>query len=229
MGAGTAFCKKGKLGETCNGYDAYWKFDYTAKDNSSCIELCESNHFMKTHLMDAKTLEEEILTGGATIGHGDAFFMMPGGIGTSRELFDVLQANFEYDNVNKPIFCLNLDGGFYDGVVSWLKHLFATNLLKPYPGSKGSSFFISEDAAVLAAAVDKWAATGSLPEELRLENILNKPTPAPTPAPAGQARCCYDGGCGGTDCDEPSDSCSASVADCKGCGGTFCPAADVLV
>jgi len=99
---------------------------------------------------------------------------MPGGVGTTRELFDVLQANFEYGTVNKPIFCLNIGNGFYDGVVSWLKQLFHFKLMYPYHGSRGSSLFISDDVNVLAAAVDKWANTGVLPEELRLENILNR-------------------------------------------------------
>lgn len=177
MGIGSSFCAKGPLGEMCNSYDGFWRADLTATDNTSCIGLCETVHHAKTHLMATNALEEEIMTGGSSVGFGDAFLLQPGGVGTSRELFDILQANFEYGNVNKPVFCLNVGGGFYDGIVSWLQNLFSTQLLAPYPGSKGSSFFISSDVSELAAAIDDWALDGRLPEKLRLENILNRSQP----------------------------------------------------
>merc|ERR1712241_1573007 len=103
----------------------------------------------------------------------------PGGVGTTRELYDVLQANFEYSGVNKPVFCLNVGGsvdprsGFYGGVVQWLLKLYSDHLLKPYRGSNGSSFFISSNATVLAVAIDVWATSAQLPEDLRLENLIN--------------------------------------------------------
>merc|ERR1712217_960243 len=101
--------------------------------------------------------EEEIISGGPTFGRGDAFLLLPGGIGTTREAYDILQANFEYGGVNKPIFCLNVasgDGSFYDGQVAWIQKLYKLKLARPYAGSNGSSMFVSSNASELAVAID---------------------------------------------------------------------------
>jgi len=188
MGATSVFCAKGTLGETCNGYSGFWRLDYNSTGNDSCIERCETEHFMKMHLLANGALEEEIITGGQSIGLGDAFLLIPGGIGTTREVYDVIQANVEYGGVNKPIFCLNgVDGsgagqGFYDTFLQWLKHLYKTRLLKAYPGSNGTSLFVSSNSTELAASIDEWTLTGKLPEKLRLENRWNITMPVPTVA-----------------------------------------------
>jgi len=177
MGIGSAFCAKGPLGEMCNGYSGFWHVGSARNGNHSCLEYCETKSFMKIHLLANSALEEQLITSGQTAGVGDGFLMLPGGVGTTRELYDVLQANFEYYGVNKPIFCLNVatghGRGFYDGVVHWMQQLFGDSLLRPYAGSNGSSMFISSNATELAAAIDDWAWTGTLPDKLRLENLLN--------------------------------------------------------
>lgn len=181
MGSGAPFCAKGELGFMCNVYDGFWKGDIDNKrTGTDCIEFCETRLSMKVYLLDNAALEEEILTGGRRVGMGDAFVLLPGGIGTTREMYDVLHANFEYSGVNKPIFCLNVgpptvaEGGFFDEVLAWLRQLYARQLLKPYSGSAGSSLFVASDAEVLAAAIDRWAVTGELPEELRFENLYSR-------------------------------------------------------
>jgi len=186
MGVSSVFCAKGALGEICNGYSGFWRLDYNNTDNDSCIELCETEHFMKMRLLADGALEEEIITGGQRIGMGDAFLLLPGGIGTTREVYDILQANVEYGGVNKPIFCLNgadrSEGGrgFFDTFLQWLKQLYRTRLLKPYPGSNGTSLFVSSSTTELATAIDQWALMGKLPENLRLENQWNITVPLPT-------------------------------------------------
>lgn len=57
------------------------------------------------------------------------------------------------------------------------------------------------------------------------------PVPAPTPSPVpAEAKCCYDKDltvdqCGtASDCDDSSDYCSASAANCADCSGVFCAA-----
>jgi len=168
MGAGSPFCAKGPLGEICNAYNGFGHW---------CDPACETRHSMRMHLVGSKALEEEIISGGETFGRGDAFLLLPGGIGTTREAYDILQANFEYGGVNKPIFCLNVEernGGFYDGQVAWIRKLYEDKLARPYAGSNGSSMFISNDTSELAIAVDNWVAFGELPEKLRLENLRKK-------------------------------------------------------
>lgn len=181
MGSPTPFCTEGALGEACNIYDGFWTMrrpDSRPQGDEHCIQDCEWHHGMKVHLVASRAVEEEIITGGAG-GKGDALLVLPGGIGTTRELYDVLQANFEYRDVNKPIFCLDAGGfegplaGFYGGVVRWLEQLYSDKLLKPYPGSSGSSLFISSSPDLLAAAIDAWAVSGELPEEMRLEHLIN--------------------------------------------------------
>lgn len=171
MGSPESFCKKGELGSNCNTYDGFWMLDECAPTT------CEERGF-KVNLVASSAIEEEIISGGPSVGMGDAFLVLPGGIGTTRELFDVLQANFEYKDVNKPVFAFNVGGeagphtGFYSGVVTWLSQLYQKKLLKAYEGSKGSSLFISSNATELGLAVDAWAASGALPEHLRFEQLV---------------------------------------------------------
>lgn len=173
MGASRAFCAKGALGDMCNCYDGF------CRNPSGCEKLrafCETRHFIKFHYVGDPIQEEQILTGGMTAGVADGFLLLPGGVGTTREAFDVLQANFEYGNVNKPLFCLNVsdgDRGFYEGIFRWIKQLYGDRLARPYAGSNGSSVFVSGSSTELAAAIDEWASAGTLPEHLRLERLLN--------------------------------------------------------
>jgi hypothetical protein len=57
----------------------------------------------------------------------------------------------------------------------------------------------------------------------------------PPPAPAGEAKCCYDKGLTvdqcptASDCDSASDYCSSAANTCSDCGGVFCSGATAVV
>ena len=59
----------------------------------------------------------------------DAFLILPGGLGTMEEMFEVL-AWQTLGLHNKPILLLNLDG-FYDSLLTFLDHAVEQGILRP--------------------------------------------------------------------------------------------------
>lgn len=62
------------------------------------------------------------------IGEADAFLILPGGLGTLDELFEVLTAN-TLGFTAKPVVVLNTDG-YYTGLIEWLEQISSTGLSK---------------------------------------------------------------------------------------------------
>lgn len=57
----------------------------------------------------------------------DAFIVLPGGIGTFEELFEVWTGN-HIKAYTKPIILVNLDG-FYDGLIAYARQVFAQGFM----------------------------------------------------------------------------------------------------
>jgi uncharacterized protein (TIGR00730 family) len=68
------------------------------------------------------------------IERSDAFIILPGGIGTLDELFEVWTTG-SLDLHTKPIVLLDPDG-FYDGLLTWLDQLTDTAFVRPYARSR---------------------------------------------------------------------------------------------
>ncbi|NBW81232.1 TIGR00730 family Rossman fold protein [bacterium] len=58
----------------------------------------------------------------------DLFIVLPGGLGTLDELFEVLTAN-TLGFMNKPVIVLN-SNGYYTGLIEWLEQIAGTGLSK---------------------------------------------------------------------------------------------------
>lgn len=182
MGAATKdFCDEG----LCTAYAAQtWYQPYTP-NAPTCASDCEKDFGVNMHIVENVGIEESILTGGGTGGKGDAFLIMPGGVGTSRELFDILQANYEFGNVNKPIFCYNLrdnnGNGWWDGIIGWINHLIRKGTLsRKYPNSLGSSFYYSSNINALSKVINTWGKTGKLPKINPYGSLKNLDPPRKT-------------------------------------------------
>ncbi|MBM3382401.1 MAG: TIGR00730 family Rossman fold protein [Betaproteobacteria bacterium] len=73
----------------------------------------------------------------------DAFLILPGGLGTLDELFEVLTAN-TLGFMNKPVIVLN-SFGFYTGLITWLETIAQSGLSR----SPGELFTVVEDVDAL--------------------------------------------------------------------------------
>lgn len=62
------------------------------------------------------------------MGEADAFLILPGGLGTLDELFEVLTAN-TLGFITKPVVILNTDG-YYQGLIDWLEQISRTGLCR---------------------------------------------------------------------------------------------------
>jgi hypothetical protein len=69
----------------------------------------------------------------------DAFLILPGGLGTLDELFEVLTAN-TLGFMNKPVFILN-SFGYYTGLITWLETIAESGLSR----SPAELFTVVED------------------------------------------------------------------------------------
>lgn len=78
------------------------------------------------------------------IGEADAFLILPGGLGTLDELFEVLTAN-TLGFTAKPVVVLNSDG-YYTGLIDWLEQISRTGLSK----SPDELFTVVNDLPALA-------------------------------------------------------------------------------
>jgi uncharacterized protein (TIGR00730 family) len=88
------------------------------------------------------------------IERSDAFIILPGGLGTLDELFEVW-TTATLDLHHKPIVLLDPDG-FYDGLMSWLGSL-------------------AETAFVRRAALERVTVAGSIPAALdSIESVLTR-------------------------------------------------------
>jgi uncharacterized protein (TIGR00730 family) len=65
------------------------------------------------------------------IGESDLFLVLPGGLGTLDELFEVLTAN-TLGFTNKPVIILN-QKNYYTPLIEWLNSIAATGLSRPTP------------------------------------------------------------------------------------------------
>lgn len=59
----------------------------------------------------------------------DVFIILPGGLGTLDELFEVLTAN-TLGFMDKPVYILNNEG-YYTALISWLESIAGTGLSRP--------------------------------------------------------------------------------------------------
>ncbi|MFZ9519541.1 MAG: TIGR00730 family Rossman fold protein [Silvanigrellaceae bacterium] len=74
----------------------------------------------------------------------DIFVVLPGGLGTLDELFEVLTAN-TLGFTNKPVVVLNINN-YYTGLIEWLEQIAATGLSK----SPSELFTVVSDVPSLA-------------------------------------------------------------------------------
>jgi len=179
MGAAVKdFCVKG----LCSAYASKTFYQPYTQNTAICASDCERDFRINMHMVENPETEEAMLVGGG--GKGDGFLIMPGGIGTSRELFEVLQANYEFGNVNKPIFCYNVKDkngkGWWDEIIEWNKHLKREGTLRKYPNSLGSSFYYSSNIDVLAKVINTWGETGKLPKITPYGSFKNLDPPRKT-------------------------------------------------
>ena len=78
----------------------------------------------------------------------DAFIVLPGGIGTLEEMFEILTLRLLRQH-SKPLVILN-HAGFYDGLLAFLDHLYATRFNREQ--SRQHYAVVGDPAAALSAA-----------------------------------------------------------------------------
>ncbi len=89
------------------------------------VELEQANNDCDK-LIIVKTMQERR---SMMIQHGDAFLMLPGGIGTYEEFFEVLVGRQIHDHT-KPIGILNIEG-YFDPLISMLDHGIERGFMRP--------------------------------------------------------------------------------------------------
>jgi uncharacterized protein (TIGR00730 family) len=82
---------------------------------------------------------------------GDIYLVLPGGIGTSNELFEVLVKN-NIKDFNKKIYIFNING-FYNHLINHLKYLKEKNYIYG-SGYKGLNLFISDNIDEIAQNIN---------------------------------------------------------------------------
>ena len=82
---------------------------------------------------------------------GDNYLVLPGGIGTSNELFEVLVKN-NIKDFNKKIYVFNING-FYNNIINHLKYLEDKKYIYG-SGYKGLNLFISDNIDEIAKNIN---------------------------------------------------------------------------
>jgi len=86
----------------------------------------------------------------------DAFLVLPGGIGTLDELFEVW-TTFALGVHNKPIVVLDVDG-FFEGLFTWVRSLVPLGFVKP---AALQSVYRADTVAGAIDLIESMAATGA--------------------------------------------------------------------
>lgn len=95
--------------------------------------------------------------------HADAFIVLPGGIGTFEEFFEILTLK-QLGRINKPIMLFNLNG-YYDPLLRLLDETIAQGFMKPACRRLYAAF---DDSEAMLAAIQK-----ELAEPLDLTGLKN--------------------------------------------------------
>lgn len=95
--------------------------------------------------------------------HADAFIVLPGGIGTFEEFFEILTLK-QLGRMNKPIMLFNLNG-YYDPLLRLLEETIAQGFMKPACRRLYAAF---DDSEAMLAAIQK-----ELAEPLDLTGLKN--------------------------------------------------------
>ena len=95
--------------------------------------------------------------------HADAFIVLPGGIGTFEEFFEILTLK-QLGRMNKPIMLFNLNG-YYDPLLRLLDETIAQGFMKPACRRLYAAF---DDSEAMLAAIQK-----ELAEPLDLTGLKN--------------------------------------------------------
>ena len=95
--------------------------------------------------------------------HADAFIVLPGGIGTFEEFFEILTLK-QLGRMNKPIMLFNLNG-YYDPLLRLLDETIAQGFMKPACRRLYAAF---NDSEAMLAAIQK-----ELAEPLDLTGLKN--------------------------------------------------------
>ena len=93
----------------------------------------------------------------------DAFIVLPGGIGTFEEFFEILTLK-QLGRMNKPIMLFNLNG-YYDPLLRLLDETIAQGFMKPACRRLYAAF---DDSEAMLAAIQK-----ELAEPLDLTGLKN--------------------------------------------------------
>ena len=95
--------------------------------------------------------------------HADAFIVLPGGIGTFEEFFEILTLK-QLGRMNKPIMLFNLNG-YYDPLLRLLDETIAQGFMKSACRRLYAAF---DDSEAMLAAIQK-----ELAEPLDLTGLKN--------------------------------------------------------
>ena len=110
--------------------------------------------------------------------HADAFIVLPGGIGTFEEFFEILTLK-QLGRMNKPIMLFNLNG-YYDPLLRLLEETIAQGFMKPACRRLYAAF---DDSEAMLAAIQK--ELGRAPRSHRSEKYLTTSPAIISPAAEG--------------------------------------------
>jgi uncharacterized protein (TIGR00730 family) len=86
----------------------------------------EQRHPRLTHAIETSSLSERKAI---MLEMSSAFVVLPGGLGTLDELFEVVVLNETFKTMAKPVFILNV-AGYFDLLLAWRSHAEASGFVK---------------------------------------------------------------------------------------------------